>query len=148
MAATDSERWPLGARAVLRHTFRRDDVAAFAALSGDRNAIHLDDEAARAAGFTGVVVHGILVAGLFSRLLGMELPGAGAVYLAQELRFRRPVYLDQEVTAEVEVVGRREDKPILELATRATVGGELAVDGRATVLVRSLESSPGPRAER
>jgi enoyl-CoA hydratase len=148
MAPADATRWPLGARAALRHTFRHADVAAFAALSGDRNSIHLDDDAARAAGFTGVVVHGILVAGLFSRLLGMELPGAGAVYLGQELRFRRPVYVDQEVAAEVEVVGRRGDKPILELATRASVGGELAVEGKATVLVRSLESPPGPRVER
>ena len=148
MTTADAARWPLGARATLRHTFRREDVAAFATLSGDRNSIHLDEDAARAAGFTGVVVHGMLVAGLFSRLLGMDLPGAGAVYLAQELRFRRPVYLDQEVAAEVEVVGRREDKPILELATRASVGGELAVEGKATVLVRSLESPPGPRVAR
>ncbi|HUO87272.1 MAG TPA: MaoC family dehydratase [Thermoanaerobaculia bacterium] len=134
----DQPRWAVGARASLRHTFRREDVAAFAELSGDRNPIHLDDDAARAAGFAGVVVHGALVAGLFSRLLGMDLPGAGTVYLGQELRFRRPVHPGDEVVAEVEVLSCREDKPILELATRASAGGEPAVEGRATVLVRSV----------
>lgn len=128
----------VGDRASLSHVFTREDVAEFARLSGDDNPVHLDDQAARQAGFAGIIVHGMLAAGLISRVLGTQLPGPGTIYLSQEMRFRRPVYPGQRVTPVVEVVVRREDKPIIELATRVEADGEVALDGTATVLVRSI----------
>jgi acyl dehydratase len=134
-----------GDHAAVAHVFTQQDVEAFARLSGDDNPIHLDAGAARAAGFEGTIVHGTLVMGLFSGLLGTTLPGPGTVYLGQEVRFTRPVYPGVTVTAHVEVVSVREDKPVIVLRTWAETGSvagapETVLDGQATVLLR------GPRA--
>jgi 3-hydroxybutyryl-CoA dehydratase len=110
-------------------------VVAFARLSGDDNPIHLDPDAARTAGVEGTIVHGALVMGLFSRLLGTRLPGPGTVYLGQEIRFVRPVYPGATVTAHVEVVSVREDKPVIVLRTWAETSG-VVMEGQATVLLR------------
>jgi acyl dehydratase len=126
----------VGDRAELEHVFSQADIVEFARLSGDDNPVHLDPEAAMRMGFAGTIVHGMLAASLFSRLLGTQLPGPGTIYLGQELRFRRAIEPGHQVTASIEVVSRRPDKPILELATTLTVGDEVAIDGRATVLVR------------
>jgi len=124
-----------GATAMVEHRFSREDVATFARLSGDDNPIHLDDEAARAAGFDGVIVHGALVTSLLSRLLGTTLPGPGTIYLGQETRFLRPVRPGDRLTAHVEVVSVREDKPVIVLRTWVE-STEVVVDGQATVLFR------------
>lgn len=133
---TDLELPIVGDAASLEHTFTQEDVATFALLSGDDNPVHLDAVAAQRMGFPGTIVHGMLAAGLISRLLGTRLPGAGTIYLRQDLRFLRPILPGDSVLATVTVVGRREDKPILELATTVTSAGEVAIDGNATVLVR------------
>jgi acyl dehydratase len=125
-----------GARASADWSFSLQDVAEFARLSGDDNPIHLDPSAARAAGFDGPIVHGALVMGLFSRLLGTRLPGPGTIYLGQEIRFTRPVYPGATVTAHVEVVAVREDKPVVSLRTWAEAAGVTVMEGTATVLVR------------
>jgi len=130
----------VGDHAEVQHTFSQDDVREFARLSGDDNPIHLNRDAARAAGFDGTIVHGTLVMGLFSRLLGTRLPGAGTVYLGQEIRFMRPVYPGATVTAHVEVVSIREDKPVIVLRTWAETD-QVVMDGQATVLLRGV----GPR---
>jgi acyl dehydratase len=126
----------VGDRASVQHQFSRDDIAAYAQLSGDNNPIHLDEAAARHAGFDGVVAHGMLVAGLISRILGTQLPGPGTIYLGQELRFLKPIYPDRLLTVEVAVTARREDKPILTLSTEVRTQDDLAIQGTATVLVR------------
>lgn len=126
----------LGQHAGIQRTFSRADIDAFAELSGDRNALHLDDAAARAMGFDGRVVHGALVGSLISRILGTILPGEGTIYLSQDLDFRRPVYPGVAVSAAVEVTSVREDKPILELRTWVESGGEVVIEGRAVVMVR------------
>lgn len=128
----------LGNSASVEHVFTQQDVAGFAALSGDDNPIHLDPDAARAAGFAGTIVHGTLVIGLFSRLLGTRLPGPGTVYLGQEIRFLRPVPPGVTVAAHVEVTAIREDKPVITLRTWAEVAGDVVMDGQATVLLRGV----------
>jgi 3-hydroxybutyryl-CoA dehydratase len=136
----------VGDHASVDHAFTVADIATFARLSGDDNPIHLDEEAARAAGFEGVIAHGAMVMGLFSRLLGTRLPGPGTIYLGQETRFSRPVYPGATVTAHVEVVAVREDKPVVTLRTWAEVEGMVAMDGQATVLVRPVSSPEGGAA--
>lgn len=71
--------------------FTKDQVAAFAAASGDVNPIHLDDEAARAAGFSGRISHGVLAAAELSRILGTEVPGPGTIFGRLDMTFLRPV---------------------------------------------------------
>jgi acyl dehydratase len=131
-----------GAHASVTHVFTRDDIAEYARLSGDDNPVHLDPAAARAAGFDDLIAHGALVMGLFSRLLGTQLPGPGTIYLGQELRFSRPIYADVTLTAHVEVVSLREDKPVVTLRTWVEAADATVIDGIATVLVRSLTPRP------
>jgi 3-oxoacyl-[acyl-carrier protein] reductase len=83
----------------LSRTITADDVAAFARLSGDYNALHLDDEFATRTEFTHRVVHGFLSASLLSTLIGMKLPGKGALYLSQSIEFTRPVFIGDTVEA-------------------------------------------------
>jgi acyl dehydratase len=131
-----------GDRASIEHVFTTDDVAAFARLSDDVNPIHLDADAARAAGFDREVVHGVLVTSLISRLLGTQLPGPGTILLGQELRDRRRVHPGDPVRATVEVTNVREDNPVIVLHTWVETG-EVVLDGEATVVVRALDAGPG-----
>jgi acyl dehydratase len=131
-----------GDRATIEHVFSSEDVAAFALLSGDSNPIHLDEGAAGAAGFERQVVHGVLVVSLISRLLGTVLPGPGTILLAQELRYRRPVYPGELVRATVEVTSVREDKPVFVLRTWVETS-EVVLDGEATVVLRKIDRPAG-----
>jgi len=138
MAAKSLE---IGSRASLQRVFSVDDVRAFAALTGDENPVHLDAAAAKVAGFDGPIVHGMLVASLVSRLLGTVLPGPGTIYLGQDMRFLAPARPGELLTATVEIVSRRDDKPIFELHTWVE-SAQMVLDGRAVVLLRS--PMPGP----
>lgn len=104
-----------GTRAVVSRTFTEGDVEAFARLSGDRNPLHFDARFAAATKVGRLVVQGGLTTGLFNALVAMELPGAGSVFLHQEWEYPAPVYIGDTVTAEVEVIEAREDKPITRL---------------------------------
>lgn len=126
----------VGAQASVDRAFTADDVREFARLSGDYNPLHLDDDAARASGFERSIVHGALAASLISRLLGTELPGDGTIYLGQDVKFLRPIYVGDAVTARVEVVEVRHDKPVIRLRTTVETRGEVAIDGTAAVLYR------------
>ncbi|RMF36009.1 MAG: MaoC family dehydratase [Chloroflexi bacterium] len=131
-------RFQVGERASLTRTITEDDVIAFARLTGDTNPLHLDEAYARTTRFGRRIAHGLLTAGLISALLGTELPGPGAIYLEQRLRFTRPVYLGDTVTATVEVLSFREEKGVLTLRTDCfNQEGEPVLTGEAVLLVRS-----------
>ena len=124
----------VGQKARLSKRFGAAEVAAFAALSEDFNPLHLDPAFAATTAFERPIVPGMLLASLFSGLLGQQLPGKGSIYLGQSLSFKLPVFVGDEVTAEVEVTALREDKPIATLTTRIfTQDGALAVTGEAVV---------------
>lgn len=84
--------------------FSQAQVEAFAEVSGDHNPLHLDAEYAATTQFKRPIVHGSLAGGIFSRLIGMEFPGPGTVYLSQSLNFRRPMYVDTPYVAKLEVL--------------------------------------------
>lgn len=116
-------------------TFSQQEVAAFADLCHDHNPIHLDEIAAAESIFGQRVVHGMLVASLFSGLIGEKVPGPGSIYLGQNLSFKAPVFIGQEVTASVEVIKIREDKPIATIKTTCVkADGKVAIAGEALVL--------------
>lgn len=124
----------VGQKAGLSKRFGPAEVGAFAGLSEDFNPLHLDPAFAASTPFERPIVHGMLLASLFSGLLGQKLPGEGSVYLGQSLSFKQPVFVGDEVRAEVEVIAIRDDKPIVTLATRIfTQDGALAVTGEAVV---------------
>ena len=124
----------VGQKASLSKRFGPEEVSAFAGLSEDFNPLHLDPAFAATTPFERPIVHGMLLASLFSGLLGQHLPGKGAVYLGQSLSFKQPVFVGDEVVAEVEIIAIRDDKPIITLATRVlTASGAIAVAGEAVV---------------
>ncbi len=124
----------IGQKASLQKTFTAADVTAFAGISLDVNPIHMSDGYAKNSLFGKRIVHGILTSGLISAVLANKLPGPGTIYLGQELKFTSPVYFNDDITAEVEVVELREDKKIVKLSTvcRNQDGKEVIV-GLATV---------------
>jgi len=110
-----------------------EDIRAFAAVSGDTNRLHLDDDFAKTTRFGGRIVHGTLVSGIISAALA-RLPGL-TIYLSQELEFRGPVEIGDRVTAVTEVVEELGGNKF-RLATHVDRGdGDVVVDGEATVLV-------------
>ena len=80
------------------------DIEMFGEITGDFNPAHFDSQYASKTIFKKRIAHGMLVGSLFSKLLGMELPGPGSIYISQTLRFRRPVYLGCEIKAEVKII--------------------------------------------
>jgi len=116
-------------------TLDDDDVERFAAVSGDTNRLHLDDEFAAETRFQGRIAHGTLVSGIISAALA-RLPGL-TIYLSQELEFRGPVRIGNRVTAVVEVVEDLGGNKF-RLTTRVECEDEVVVDGEATVLVDDL----------
>ncbi len=105
----------VGSRAARTRTFTADDVEAFARLSGDRNPLHFDEAFAARTRLGRLVVQGGLTTGLFNALVAMDLPGPGSVFLHQEWDYPAPVYVGDTVTAEIEVIDARADKPVTQL---------------------------------
>ena len=128
---------PFGIGSRAERTFHVDDaaIAAFAAVSGDRNPAHLDEAWAAATPFRGRVAHGMLTASHLSALLGNDMPGPRGIYLGQRLRFTAPVRPGDDVRCEVEVTAWDESRRRATIATRAWVGDTQVVDGEASVLV-------------
>ena len=81
-----------------------EEVEKFANIVGDLNPIHLDKEFAENSSFKGRIVHGAFLIGLISKILGMDFPGAGSIYLSQEIQFLRPVYVDSSIQIILEIV--------------------------------------------
>lgn len=79
------------------------DIEMFGSITGDYNPAHFDSDYASKTIFKKRIAHGMLIGSLFSKLLGMELPGPGSIYISQTLRFRRPVYFQDEIKAEVTI---------------------------------------------
>jgi 3-hydroxybutyryl-CoA dehydratase len=125
----------LGQSAERVWTVSEATIAAFAEVSGDQNPLHLDEAAAATGPFHGRVAHGMLAAGYISAVLGCQLPGAGAVYLAQSLRFLRPVRIGDELRVKVTVTAIDEAKGHVTLSTLCAVGRKTVVDGEARVMV-------------
>lgn len=126
----------IGDTASITKVFTQSDVEQFASLSEDRNPVHLDKEFAKNSIFKQRIVHGMLSASLFSGLLGEQLPGKGTIYLGQNLKFTAPVPIGEEITAFVEVINLREDKPIATLRTYCKDSkNNIVIDGEAVVLL-------------
>jgi 3-hydroxybutyryl-CoA dehydratase len=130
-----SEPPRIGSRA--ERTFHVSDatIEAFAAVSGDRNPVHLDDAYAATTPFRGRVAHGMLTAAFLSAVIAGDMPGPGTIYLGQRLRFTAPVRPGDDVRCEVEVTAWDDGRRRATLATRAWVRETQVVDGEASVLV-------------
>src|SRR5215212_9781979 len=88
-----------GQHASYRKTFTEEDVRRFVEITGDTNPLHVDDDFAARSRFGRRVLHGMLTASIFSTMVGMLLPGTGAIYRSQTLTFLLPVHVGETVTA-------------------------------------------------
>lgn len=128
----------IGDKVSLFKSFTEQDVFLFSELSLDKNPIHLDEDYAKTSVFKKRIVHGMLVSSLFSGLIANQLPGKGSIYLNQELNFKHPIFFDEEVKVEVEIIHIREDKPIFTLKTICQNSvGKIAIEGKAVVMLKS-----------
>jgi acyl dehydratase len=118
------------------------DIELFTELTGDRNPLHYDEEAAAASRFGGIIVQGGVTSGLLNAVVAEDLPGPGSVFLHVDWKFTAPVSPGDEITAEVEALEVREDKPITKLRTTVTKqDGTVVLDGSAVVWTEPLRSS-------
>ncbi len=125
----------IGETATLTKTFFEADVLGFAKVSGDFNPAHVDEAYAKTTIFQTRIVHGFLVGSLFSAILGTTLPGLGTIYTGQTLKFTKPVYFNDTITASVSV------KDIIVEKNRVVFDcvainqrGETVILGEATVM--------------
>lgn len=112
-----------------------NDVEAFAAVSGDINPVHLDEAYAKTTTFQTRIAHGMLSGAYISAVIGTKLPGPGAIYLSQSMRFRRPVKLGDAVVTRVTVQELDARRGHATLATVCQVDGKTVVDGEAVIMV-------------
>ena len=118
--------------------FHESDVELFAQVSGDKNPLHLNDTYAEKSRFGRKIVHGILVSSLISKIIGMKLPGEGSIYLEQNIRFRKPVYVDENVIVKVTIIEINQNKFTLKTNVY-NMDDECLIEGNAKVLYEEIE---------
>ena len=124
----------VGATASRSRTIRQRDIELFTELTGDRNPLHYDLAAASGTRFGGIIVQGGVTSGLLNAVVAEDLPGPGTVFLHVDWDFKAPVRPGDEITAEVEVLEAREDKPLTRLRTTIrNQEGTTVLDGSALV---------------
>jgi acyl dehydratase len=137
----------VGETAALQRTLSWEDIELFAVMSGDVNPAHVDPEYARSDIFHALVGHGMWGASLISTLLGTRLPGPGAIYLEQTLRFRHPVTIGDTITVSVTVASKDAQRHRVALDCLCiNQRGETVIDGTARVLAPT-EKIRRPRFE-
>jgi 3-hydroxybutyryl-CoA dehydratase len=135
----DYEDLEVGMTASFAKTISEADIVLFAGASGDNNAIHINEEFAQTTMFKGRIAHGMLTASVISAAIAGRLPGAGSIYLGQNLRFKAPVRPGETVQATVTVKELMADKRRVVLGTVCTVGGRVVIDGDALVMPTSRD---------
>lgn len=136
MSEATTRTFTVGEHASVSKTISEADVVLFAGVTGDFNPVHLDAEFAKGTRFGARIAHGMLSAGLISAVLGMKLPGPGAIYLGQEIKFLKPVFIGDTVTARVEVLEFDAEKRRLTAKTECSnQKSEVVLTGTAKLLV-------------
>lgn len=125
----------IGEQASFTKTITETDIVNYAGLTGDFNPAHINEEYARNTFFKGRIAHGMLSAGLISAVLGTKLPGPGAIYVSQNLKFTAPVKVNDTITASVEVIEKDEEKNRVKINTSCTnQNGETVIKGEAVLM--------------
>ena len=129
----------VGDVATRTRTLSDRDIELFTELTGDRNPLHYDEEASSRSRFGGIIVQGGVTSGLLNAVVAEDLPGPGSVFLHVEWDFKAPVRPGDEITAEVEVLEVRRDKPLTRLRTTITnQDGTVVLDGSALVWTEAV----------
>jgi acyl dehydratase len=129
----------VGATARRSRRITARDIELFTELTGDRNPLHYDEEAAGRSRFGGLIVQGGVTSGLLNAVVAEDLPGPGSVFLHVDWSFKAPVRPGDDITAEVEVLEARADKPLTRLRTTiVNQEGIVVLDGTALVWTEQL----------
>jgi len=136
----DVEDLRVGMSASFSKTITEADLVLFAGVSGDNNAMHVNEEFAAATPFGGRIAHGMLTASVISAAIANKMPGPGTIYLGQNLRFRAPVRPGETVHATVTVTEIVVDRRRVTLSTICRVGGTVVVEGDAIVMTTTSQS--------
>lgn len=139
----DIEDIQVGMRATFAKTITEADIVLFAAVSGDNNAMHINEEFAQMTPFKGRIAHGMLSASVISAAIAGGMPGPGTIYLGQNLRFKAPVRPGETVRATVTVTEVIADKRRVKLDTVCTVGSKVVIEGDALVMTTSSTQRSG-----
>jgi 3-hydroxybutyryl-CoA dehydratase len=132
----------VGQTAMFGRTLTETDIVLFAGISGDNNPVHINEEFASGTMFSGRIAHGMLTAAFVSTVLGMKLPGPGAIYVSQTLRFKAPVRSGDTLNVRATVIDLVPEKRRATLSTVVSVGNKVVLEGEAVVIV-PLRSQAG-----
>jgi 3-hydroxybutyryl-CoA dehydratase len=130
----------VGMSASYSQTITDADIKAFAGISGDNNPVHMSDEYASASRFGKRIAHGLMSGSFFSALFGTRIPGPGCVYVSQSMNFKRPVYIDDTVTATVTVKAVEIANRRVFFDTVCKVKGKVVIDGEAELYIPEIKS--------
>ncbi|AXH14488.1 acyl dehydratase [Malaciobacter mytili LMG 24559] len=133
------ENIEIGMSVSYSQTITDSDIKSFSGISGDRNPIHLDEVYAENSKYKKRIAHGLLTASFFSALFGTKIPGEGCVYVSQSLNFKRPVYINDTVTAIVEVIKIDKIKRRVFFKTVCKVRNKIVTDGEAELYVPNVD---------
>lgn len=146
MNGYDVEDLKVGMRATFSKTITEADIVLFAGVSGDNNALHVNEEFAATTRFGGRIAHGFLTASVISAAVANHLPGPGTIYLSQLLNFRAPVHIGETVHASVSVKSVDPIRRHVMLETICTVRETVVIDGEALVMTTSSAKRPASGA--
>ena len=135
------EELKLGDTSEIRKVFTEEDVMAFAKISTDQNPAHVDKEYASKTMFKKQIVHGMFVGSLFSAIFGVQMPGLGSIYIKQSLKFTKPVYFGDEITARVTVKEIKLDRNrVVFDCVAENQNGDTVIIGEAEIMPPKKES--------
>jgi 3-hydroxybutyryl-CoA dehydratase len=138
----------IGDKAEFTKSITEEEVILFAKISGDDNPIHLDEEYAKNSIFKQKIAHGFLVGSFISAAIGKNLPGKGTIYLNQTMKFLAPVFMNDIITAHLEVLDfPRGNQVVLSTVCKnqdqkiVIEGTALVIAPKETVLVKKDETA-------
>ena len=125
----------IGMQASVSHVITDEKIRAFASLSEDYNPIHLDEEYAKNSSFGKRLAHGAMIASFFSALFAMKLPGPGCIYVSQETKFKKPVFINDTVLVKIEVIDIDVKRKRVYFSTSCFVDDVEVLIGRAEIYI-------------
>lgn len=133
--SADISNISIGMKESSTHLITDEKIKAFAQLSEDYNPIHLDDEYAKSSRFGKRLAHGAMISSFFSSLFAMKLPGPGCIYVSQETKFKKPVFIDDIVAAKIEVINVDVERKRAYFSTSCYVNDEEVLNGKAEIYI-------------